>query len=36
MILYEAVDVVVGLRASPEPQREGLDLTDHAERAYDM
>ena len=36
MMLYEVVDVLVGLRASPESQREGLDLTDHAERACDM
>jgi ammonium transporter, Amt family len=36
MILYKVVDVLVGLRASPESQREGLDLTDHGERAYDM
>ena len=36
MILYKVVDVLVGLRASPEAEREGLDLTDHGERAYDM
>ncbi len=36
MILYKVVDILVGLRASPESQREGLDLTDHGERAYDM
>jgi Amt family ammonium transporter len=36
MILYKVVDILVGLRASPESQREGLDLIDHGERAYDM
>ena len=36
MILYKVVDILVGLRASPESHREGLDLTDHGERAYDI
>jgi Amt family ammonium transporter len=36
MILYKVVDVLVGLRASPDAEREGLDLTDHGERAYDL
>ncbi|HZR74907.1 ammonium transporter [Bradyrhizobium sp.] len=35
-ILYKIVDVVVGLRAKVESEREGLDLTDHTERAYNM
>ena len=34
LILYWVVDMVVGLRASPEKENEGLDLTDHGERAY--
>src|SRR5450755_820865 len=33
-ILYKFVDVVVGLRPSVEAEREGLDITDHGERAY--
>ena len=33
-ILYKVVDVVVGLRISVEGEREGLDLADHGERAY--
>ena len=33
-ILYKVVDVVVGLRPSVEAEREGLDITDHGERAY--
>ena len=33
-ILYKVVDLTVGLRASPETEREGLDLAEHGERAY--
>ena len=33
-ILYKVVDMVVGLRARPETEREGLDLAEHGERAY--
>lgn len=33
-ILYKVVDMIVGLRAAPEAEREGLDLSDHGERAY--
>jgi Amt family ammonium transporter len=35
-ILYKVVDVVVGLRATVEVEREGLDITEHTERAYNM
>jgi Amt family ammonium transporter len=35
-ILYKIVDVIVGLRVNVESEREGLDLTDHTERAYNM
>jgi Amt family ammonium transporter len=35
-IIYKVVDYTVGLRASVEKEREGLDLTDHGERAYNM
>ena len=35
-VLYKIVDVIVGLRANIESEREGLDLTDHTERAYNM
>ena len=35
-ILYKIVDVIVGLRTNTESEREGLDLTDHGERAYTM
>jgi Amt family ammonium transporter len=30
------VDFTVGLRPTIEREREGLDLTDHGERAYNM
>ena len=33
-ILYKIVDVIIGLRVTREEEREGLDLIDHGERAY--
>ncbi len=36
LILYKIVDAVVGLRVSEEYEREGLDTTEHGERAYSM
>jgi Amt family ammonium transporter len=35
-ILFKIVDVLVGLRVRPDEEREGLDITDHGERAYNM
>jgi Amt family ammonium transporter len=35
-ILYKLVDLVIGLRAMPDAEREGLDLVDHGERAYNF
>ncbi len=35
-ILYKIVDVVVGLRVTPDQEREGLDIAEHGERAYNM
>jgi Amt family ammonium transporter len=35
-ILYKVVDVIIGLRPSVEAEREGLDINDHGERAYNM
>ena len=35
-ILYKVVDFTVGLRPSVEKEREGLDISDHGERAYNM
>jgi Amt family ammonium transporter len=33
-IIYKIVDLIVGLRVTQEEEREGLDLADHGERAY--
>lgn len=33
-ISYKIVDMVIGLRVSEESEREGLDTTEHGERAY--
>jgi Amt family ammonium transporter len=33
-ILYKIVDLIVGLRPTPDQEREGLDVADHGERAY--
>ncbi len=33
-ILYKLVDIIVGLRPAADQEREGLDITDHGERAY--
>jgi len=33
-ILFFIVKMIVGLRPTPDQEREGLDITDHGERAY--
>ena len=33
-ILYQLVDLTVGLRPAEEKEREGLDISEHGERAY--
>jgi Amt family ammonium transporter len=33
-ILFKVVDLIVGLRVAPDQEREGLDLAEHGERAY--
>lgn len=35
-ILYKIVDIIVGLRPTVDQEREGLDITSHGERAYNM
>jgi ammonium transporter, Amt family len=35
-ILYKLVDLVMGLRVQSDVEREGLDLAEHGERAYNM
>jgi Amt family ammonium transporter len=36
LILLKLVDVVIGLRVTPEQEREGLDITQHGEEGYDF
>jgi ammonium transporter, Amt family len=36
LILYKIVDIIIGLRVTPDKEREGLDITEHGERAYHM
>ncbi len=33
-ILFKLCDILIGLRPGEQPEREGLDLTEHGERAY--
>ncbi len=33
-ILYKLVDLVMGLRVTTDVEREGLDIAEHGERAY--
>jgi Amt family ammonium transporter len=33
-ILYKIVDLIVGLRTPTDAEREGLDVAEHGERAY--
>ena len=33
-ILFYIVKLIIGLRPTPDQEREGLDITDHGERAY--
>lgn len=35
-VLFKVIDIVIGLRVSEESEREGLDTTEHGERAYHM
>jgi Amt family ammonium transporter len=34
LILFKVVDILVGLRVPVDQEREGLDITEHGERAY--
>ena len=36
LIIFKVIDILVGLRVTPEKEREGLDVTEHGERAYNM
>jgi Amt family ammonium transporter len=35
-LILKVIDLLIGLRASPDDEREGLDITQHGERAYTM
>jgi len=35
-IIFKIVDLIIGLRVAPDQEREGLDLSEHGERAYNM
>ena len=35
-ILYKLVDLIIGLRVTTDAEREGLDVIDHGERAYNF
>jgi Amt family ammonium transporter len=36
VVSYKIVDLVIGLRVTEEQEREGLDETQHGERAYNL
>jgi Amt family ammonium transporter len=35
-IIFKVIDLAIGLRPVTDVEREGLDITDHGERAYNM
>ena len=35
-ILFKLIDMVIGLRVNEEEETEGLDLTQHDERGYNL
>ncbi|BCB17437.1 ammonium transporter [Bosea sp. ANAM02] len=35
-VLFKIIDVVIGLRVTSDQEREGLDIAEHGERAYNM
>jgi Amt family ammonium transporter len=36
LIVFLIISLIVGLRVSAESEREGLDISEHGERAYNM
>ena len=36
IVLLKVVDMVLGLRVSPDEETEGLDINQHNERGYDL
>jgi Amt family ammonium transporter len=35
-VVFTIIGVLVGLRVTEETEREGLDIADHGERAYNL
>ena len=35
LIIYKVIDATIGLRVTEEQERDGLDLSDHGETAFD-
>ncbi len=35
-LIFKLIDILVGLRVDPDKEREGLDLTEHGERAWNL
>jgi Amt family ammonium transporter len=36
IVAFKLVDILIGLRVPEEEEREGLDVTSHGERAYNL
>jgi Amt family ammonium transporter len=36
LVLFFAIDKLIGLRPTAEVEREGLDINEHGERAYNI
>ena len=34
LIVFFVIKLIIGLKASPEAEEEGLDISEHGERAY--
>ena len=35
-VIFKVIDLVIGLRVDHDKEREGLDLTEHGERAWNL
>jgi len=35
-IIFKVIDLAIGLRPATDAEREGLDISAHGERAYNM
>jgi Amt family ammonium transporter len=36
VVAFKLVDILIGLRVPEEEEREGLDVTSHGEKAYNL